>query len=83
MNISYDEQADVLYLRFEDVDDGCDYIEPTPGAVLRVDPRSGHIVGCTIIAFQERLHKSGKISVPQINGQLLPNELRALIETKG
>jgi uncharacterized protein YuzE len=79
MNISYDQQADVLYLRFEDVEEGCDYIEPTPGAILRVDQKTGRIVGCTILAFQERLRKYGKISVPQINGQPLPSELRALI----
>lgn len=79
MTISYDELADVLYLRFEDVGEGCDYIEPTPGVVLRVDPATRHIVGCTILEFQERLRKSGKIAVPEIRGQILPSELRKLI----
>jgi uncharacterized protein YuzE len=79
MKISYDEQADVLYLRFEDVDAVCDYIEPTPGAVLRVNPATGRIVGCTIIAFQERLQKSGKIVVPEIASQPLPPQLRPLV----
>lgn len=79
MTISYDERADVLYLRFEDAGEGCDYIEPTAGIVLRVDPASGRIVGCTILEFQDRLRKHGKLLIPEIREQILPSDLRALI----
>ena len=78
MTISYDRQADVLYMRFEDVESGCDYIEPTPGAILRVDPSNGLIVGCTLVAFAERLRKEGKIVVPEIAAMPLPKKLRSL-----
>ncbi|MGB6946435.1 MAG: DUF2283 domain-containing protein [Bryobacteraceae bacterium] len=79
MIISYDSQTDVLYLRFEEVDEICDYIEPTPGAILRVGTRTGRIAGCTLLDFHERLKKHGSISIPEISAVLLPEHLRALI----
>ena len=57
MNISYDRQTDVLYLRLDDVAGDCDYIEPTAGAVLRVERKTGRIVGCTIVAFNDASEK--------------------------
>jgi uncharacterized protein YuzE len=79
MKISYDSKADVLYVMLEETSDECDYIEPTPGAVLRVNPKTGRIVGCTVLFFKKRLQRGEQITVPEIAGVPIPRGLKRLI----
>ena len=65
MTLDYDDAADVLYITFHVTSAPCRYIEGQTGAVLRVDPASGEIVGCTI-PFFSRLAKGGDFTVPEI-----------------
>lgn len=64
MRMSYDKQHDVLYVAFEETDATCDYLETDAGDVLRIDPKTSAVVGCTIMDFNKRV-RSG-LSIPAI-----------------
>ena len=67
MTISYDAAADVLYIMF--ADSGrieCEYAERQEGLILRLDPQSGRIFGCTIGSFMRRLAREPAITIPEI-----------------
>jgi uncharacterized protein YuzE len=79
MKISYDAKGDVLYLVLEETSEVCDYIEPTPGAVLRVNSQTGKIVGCTVLFFKKRLQCGEEIHIPEISSAPVPRDLQRLI----
>ena len=66
MTLSYDKNADVLYITFEALPPNAYiFIENEAGDVLKVDRMSRRVVGCTIPFFAAR-SKRGKIEVPEI-----------------
>jgi uncharacterized protein YuzE len=65
MTFSYDNDADVLYVTFEDYTGRATYLENSNGDILRVHPESGKIIGCTILFFMKRA-ENGNISIPEI-----------------
>jgi uncharacterized protein YuzE len=68
MTLSYDKNADVLYVTFEAVDPSSyQFVENEAGDVLKIDRVSSRVVGCTIPFFAARARK-GKIIIPEIGG---------------
>lgn len=66
MKLSYDNDADVLYVTFESVTGDVSYVENTHGDVLRLDAATGKIIGCTIPFFLYRIQRDGEIRIPEI-----------------
>jgi hypothetical protein len=67
LTLSYDSDADVLYVTFERLpDQPYIYVENENGDVLRLDPKSKKVVGCTIPAFRKR-SKKGPVIVPEVS----------------
>ena len=76
MTLSYDKEADVLYVTFESLPArDVLYVENESGDVLRLDKTSKRVVGCTILAFSRRAAK-GKVIVPEV-GPVPFNEFAA------
>jgi len=65
MRMSYDKAHDVLYLAFEETDNECDYLELENGDILRIDPKTKAVVGCTLMAFSIRA-KAGELNIPAV-----------------
>jgi len=65
MTFNYDHIADVLYVTFEQSTTGVSYIENREGDILRIDKKSGKIVGVTVVFFLRRA-KLGPITVPEV-----------------
>ena len=66
MKASYDKEADVLYITFEQASpEEYLYVENKQGDVLRLNKKSGHVVGCTIPYFSKRAAKH-KLHIPEI-----------------
>jgi uncharacterized protein YuzE len=65
MRMSYDKAHDVLYLAFEETDNECDYLELENGDILRIDPKTNAVVGCTLMAFSRRV-REGELNVPAV-----------------
>jgi hypothetical protein len=78
MTLSYDKNADVLYVTFEALPPA-DYVfvENESGDVLKVSRASQRVVGCTIPYFAKR-SRNGKISIPELNGSPLKDFTRDL-----
>jgi len=55
--MSYDKPHDVLYVAFEETGSPCDYVELESGDVLRIDPTTKAVVGCTIMDFDRRVRE--------------------------
>jgi uncharacterized protein YuzE len=73
MTLSYDKDADVLYVTFEGLPhQSYIYVENENGDVLRVDKKSKRVVGCTIPFFSKRTMKR-KVTVPEV-GRVPSNE---------
>ncbi len=76
MTLSYDDSADVLYITFGDSGSlPCEYAEHDEGIIVRFDPASGRVFGCTITAFKIRLGNWQDISIPEVG--ILPAALLA------
>lgn len=79
MTLSYDRDADVLYITFERLSNrSCVYVENDSGDILRLDKRDGQIVGCTIPFFLKRAAK-GKFEIPEISSVPFNDLAKALI----
>jgi uncharacterized protein YuzE len=61
-NVSYDDEADVLYLHVGDPAGAVDFDESSEGHHLRFD-RSGELVGLTIVNAKLLLERDGKIVI--------------------
>jgi uncharacterized protein YuzE len=67
MTISYNATADVLYIMFAECDGiECEYAERQEGLIVRVDPSSGRIYGCTITSFMRRMERQAEIIIPEV-----------------
>jgi hypothetical protein len=76
VTLSYDKDADVLYVTFEQLPaHKVLYIENENGDILRLDRESKRVVGCTIPAFSIRCSK-GRVVVPEV-GPVPFNEFAA------
>lgn len=66
MTLSYDKEADVLYVAFDRLP-GAPYlyVENANGDVLRLDKESKRVVGCTILFFSKRA-VGDKVNVPEV-----------------
>jgi uncharacterized protein YuzE len=77
VTLSYDKDADVLYVTFERLpNEHCIYVENENGDVLRLNKETRKVVGCTIMAFSRRA--SPRLNVPEI-GAVPFNELAAAL----
>lgn len=66
MNVSYDRDADVLYVTFEVLPSSAYmFVENESGDLLKIDKSTHRVVGCTIPFFAART-KRGKIVIPEI-----------------
>ncbi len=66
MTLSYDKDADVLYVTFERLPrQSYVYVENENGDILLVDRKSKRVVGCTIPFFSKRAMKR-KVTVPEV-----------------
>lgn len=66
MIMSYDKNADVMYVTFEALPpDAYLFVENETGDILKIDRSTRHVVGCTIPFFLRRA-KRGKIIIPEI-----------------
>jgi len=64
--VSYDKDADVLYVTFEDLPPAAYlFVENEAGDVLKIDRNTRRVVGCTIPFFAKRA-KRGKIIIPEV-----------------
>ncbi len=63
LRISYDKDADVLYLAFGTPKAGLDE-EISAGVFVRLDARTRRAVGMTILDFEKRFSRPVKKSVP-------------------
>jgi uncharacterized protein YuzE len=73
MILSYDKDADVLYVTFErPPESSYVYVENECGDVLRLDKTTKKVIGCTIPYFSLRT-KDNKIEIPEV-GSIAFNE---------
>ena len=72
--LSYDKEADVLYISFGPAKKGI-AVEVDDGDFVRVDPFSDEVVGVTILDFSERfeshIDNDIKVSAPLIVSNIL------------
>jgi uncharacterized protein YuzE len=79
VTVSYDKDADVLYITFERLPDNAYvYVENESGDILRLNKQGGRVVGCTIPFFCKRAAQNN-LNIPEI-GPVPFNELvKALV----
>lgn len=82
MRISYSKDADVLYLTFGEQGKYATYIEKENGDILRIDPRSGKVLGVTIQLFLYRLKSGEKIEIPEIGPVSFNHAMMSLVESR-
>ena len=79
-HVSYDRDADVLYLSVGDPAEAVDFDESAEGHALRYDA-DGRLVGITIVNARRLLEREGAIVVTppqlQVNGDELADVLTA------
>ncbi len=63
LRFSYDKMADVLYLAFGKPKNGIDR-EVSDGVFVRLDSRTRHAIGMTIIDFEKRFSRPLGETVP-------------------
>ncbi len=52
--MGYDREADVLYLSFGEPQKGMKYLEVDNNLIVRLHPKSGKVMGLTILDFSQR-----------------------------
>jgi len=66
MIMSYDKNADVMYVTFEALPPNAYlFVENGAGDILKIDRKTHRVVGCTIPFFMKRA-KLGKLIIPEI-----------------
>lgn len=73
MTISYDHDADVLYITFRQASDAF-YLENAQGDVIRMDRSTGEVLSCTVIGFQRRTEEGEQVSIPQVGSAVCIHE---------
>ncbi|MCU1256973.1 MAG: hypothetical protein JWM83_3272 [Candidatus Angelobacter sp.] len=71
MTFYYDNDADVLYVTFDESLSPCIYIESPSGAILRVSESTGQLASATIPFFSRRAER-GELDFPELAGASLP-----------
>lgn len=71
MKITYDKQADVLYVWFSMVDPPYVNMENASGDVVRIVEHDGMIAGLILFDAMYRLKKGNALEVPEVGGALL------------
>jgi uncharacterized protein YuzE len=66
MKLTYSKHADVLYLKLEDTQNKCAYIELDSGVICRIDETTDRVVGLTIPDFSRRTDSGDSIVVPEL-----------------
>ncbi len=61
-NVSYDAEADVLYLHMGDPSTAVDFDESPEGHALRFDVEQ-NLVGVTIVGVKRLLERDGKVTI--------------------
>ncbi|MFZ2114081.1 MAG: DUF2283 domain-containing protein [Solirubrobacteraceae bacterium] len=61
-NVSYDAEADVLYLHMGDPSTAADFDESPEGHALRFDVEQ-NLVGVTIVGVKRLLERDGKVTI--------------------
>lgn len=79
MTFSYDDDADVLYVSFEQNSAKRTYIENDNNDILWVDERSGKILGCTILKFMKRIKCGKPFDIPEIGVVPFNNSMELLL----
>lgn len=66
MTLLYDKDADVLYVAVDNQpDSGCVYAENENEDIVRIDPETNVVVGCTVLSFSERA-AAAEIAIPDV-----------------
>lgn len=81
MKISYDKQADVLYVWFAIVDPPYINLENEQGDVIRIVEKDGTIAGLILYDAMFRLKGNKTIEIPEVGNILLNEVARALLNT--
>jgi len=79
MILDYDDEADVMYIVFEETEAPCSYAENQNGDLLRIDKKSMRVVGCTVPFFSARVKEKGHVDIPGIGGVPLDVEATGLL----
>jgi uncharacterized protein YuzE len=82
VKFSYDEDADVMYIRFAEPPSTTTYLENDNGDILRFDEASGKITGVTIPCFKERILKLGRLEIPEIGTIPFDSDMKKLINSR-
>jgi uncharacterized protein YuzE len=82
VTFSYDEEVDVMYVRFAKPSSRATYLENSNGDILRFDEASGQIVGVTIPCFMERMTKDKSLSIPEIGSTPFGSEFQKLLNSR-
>ena len=67
MRISYDKDADVLYITFSRAQERAAYLEIN-GGILRIEEKTKQVIGVTIPFFQEKTEEGKGLELPEIGG---------------
>jgi uncharacterized protein YuzE len=65
MTFEYDDLADVMHIQFAEPKSKCTYMISASGAVLRVEEKTGRIVGARVLGWQRTIEK-GPLTIPEI-----------------
>lgn len=80
MTLDYDDDADVLYIVFEETGGPFSYVENGRGDILRIDKPTNRVVGCTVPFLMKRFHvNSGEIRIPEVGGVPFNDEAKELL----
>jgi uncharacterized protein YuzE len=82
MRFSYDEDADVMYIRFSESSSTTSYLENDNGDILRFDEATEKLVGVTIPWFKERILKGDILDIPEIEAIPFGSDMRKLINSR-
>jgi uncharacterized protein YuzE len=65
MTFEYDDLADVMHIEFAEPKSKCTYMNSASGAILRVEEKTGHIVGARVLGWQRIIDK-GPLTIPEL-----------------
>lgn len=82
MTLSYDSEADVLYVTFAASVKPQSYFENQEGDIVRIDQKTSTVVGCTIPFFSKRA-SDGPVIVPQVGAVPFNADATKLNNTAG
>ena len=66
MTLEYNQDDDVLYVRFSSDRMKALHAETARGDILRLSEETGQILGVTILFFMERMGRGEQIEIPEV-----------------